>query len=108
MKPKLLEVSGEGRREAIKDRWRITTLVDHSIGMYISKINLMTDQAAYGKGSLITEYGKVLDVLESTIHAYEPVYQQQWNNLPDDFRSKMIQVRTGMKMSGKTLLMRCQ
>jgi len=45
---------------------------------------------AYGQVTLITETEKVMDVLENTIENYERSYIKQWNNLPQDFKSKMI------------------
>jgi transcriptional regulator len=45
---------------------------------------------AYGQGKIITETGKVMGVLEATIDNYETVYKQQWNNLPEAYKLKMI------------------
>lgn len=45
---------------------------------------------AYGNGKLITETDQMIAVLEATIDNYEIAYKQQWNSLPEDFKSKMI------------------
>lgn len=44
---------------------------------------------AYGKGKLIAESEKVAEILESTIDNYESAYRQQWDNFPEDYKSKM-------------------
>jgi transcriptional regulator len=43
----------------------------------------------YGKGKIIKEFKKVNQILESTIENYEIEYKQQWNKLPQDFKTKM-------------------
>lgn len=45
---------------------------------------------AYGQGKIINEFEKVYQILESTIENYEIEYKQQWNKLPQDFKTKMI------------------
>lgn len=45
---------------------------------------------AYGNGKLITETEQMIEVLEATIDTYEIAYKQQWNSLPEDFKSKMV------------------
>ncbi|OBX25140.1 PaiB family negative transcriptional regulator [Gelidibacter algens] len=45
---------------------------------------------AYGQGQLITEMENVSELLERTIDTYEIEYKQQWNKLPQDFRTKMM------------------
>ncbi len=45
---------------------------------------------AYGQGKLITLVDEVYGVLETTINNYETAYLQQWNALPKEFKSKMI------------------
>jgi len=45
---------------------------------------------AYGKGKLITEENAVMNVLQATIAAYEKDYRQQWDNLPETYKSKMM------------------
>ncbi|MDP2415034.1 FMN-binding negative transcriptional regulator [Daejeonella sp.] len=44
---------------------------------------------AYGKGTLITESEKVAEILEATIENYEPTYRKQWDNFPEEYKSKM-------------------
>jgi transcriptional regulator len=44
---------------------------------------------AYGSGQLVTNAKKVRAILESTIDNYETAYREQWNNLPEDYKSKM-------------------
>ena len=45
---------------------------------------------AYGKGTLIHDTAQAYELLEATINTYEPAYQAQWNNLPQDFKMKMV------------------
>jgi len=45
---------------------------------------------AYGQGTIITETGKVMELLEATIDQYDVSYQEQWNSLPEDYKLKMI------------------
>jgi len=45
---------------------------------------------AYGRGTLIHDTAQAHELLEATIHTFEPAYQTQWNNLPADFKMKMI------------------
>lgn len=45
---------------------------------------------AYGQGKVISEFEKVFQLLENTIENYEIEYKQQWNKLPQDFKTKMI------------------
>jgi transcriptional regulator len=44
---------------------------------------------AYGEGKIITETDKVFKILESTIDNYEIDYEQQWNNLPEEYKLEM-------------------
>ncbi|HRP54627.1 FMN-binding negative transcriptional regulator [Agriterribacter sp.] len=44
----------------------------------------------YGRGRLVTQTDKVIEILEATIGNYESAYMQQWNGLPDDYKLKMI------------------
>ena len=44
---------------------------------------------AYGKGKIITETERVYQLLEETIESYEIEYKQQWNKLPQNFKTKM-------------------
>jgi len=45
---------------------------------------------AYGQGKLIAETDKAFEVLEATIDNYEISYRQQWENLPKDYKLKML------------------
>ena len=45
---------------------------------------------AYGKANLIDGPEQVTAVLEKMIGFYEAQYMQQWNKLPADFKSKMM------------------
>ncbi len=44
---------------------------------------------ANGQGRLITEPGKVNELLENTIDNYDVSYRQQWNTLPENYKLKM-------------------
>ena len=44
---------------------------------------------AYGEGKLITETQKAFKVLEATIDNYETAYRQQWDNFPEEYKTKM-------------------
>jgi transcriptional regulator len=44
---------------------------------------------AYGKAKLIQEEHAVIEILERTINTYETEYMDQWNRLPDDYKTKM-------------------
>ncbi|QEC80243.1 FMN-binding negative transcriptional regulator [Mucilaginibacter ginsenosidivorax] len=45
---------------------------------------------AYGKASLLAEENETVELLAKMINNYEPGYLQQWNNLPGDYKQKMI------------------
>ena len=45
---------------------------------------------AYGEGKIINEFESVYQLMERTIENYEIEYKQQWDRLPHDFKSKMI------------------
>ncbi|MEX8548740.1 MAG: FMN-binding negative transcriptional regulator [Mucilaginibacter sp.] len=45
---------------------------------------------AYGQGKLILEIEKAFEVLEATIDNYESSYKQQWGNLPEDYKLKLV------------------
>ncbi len=45
---------------------------------------------AYGHANLITEENQTFDVLEATINNYEIGYKQQWDNLPQDYKVKLV------------------
>ena len=42
---------------------------------------------AYGKAYLLTKDEEVISLLENTIDNYEPFYRQQWDHLPEKYRS---------------------
>ena len=44
---------------------------------------------AYGRGELVTESEEVFEILERTIDNYESSYKQQWDRLPEEFRSRL-------------------
>ena len=45
---------------------------------------------AYGQATLIDNKAQVAELLEKMIGFYEAGYMQQWNNLPDDYKTKMM------------------
>jgi transcriptional regulator len=45
---------------------------------------------AYGKAALIDDKQEVANVLEKMIRFYEAAYLQQWNQLADDYKLKMM------------------
>ncbi|QNF35495.1 FMN-binding negative transcriptional regulator [Adhaeribacter swui] len=45
---------------------------------------------AYGQGRLITEQVKAFAALETMINTYEAAYQTQWQQLPPDFKTKLL------------------
>ena len=45
---------------------------------------------AYGRATLLDDTAQAYELLEATINTYDPAYQAQWNNLPQDFKQKMI------------------
>jgi transcriptional regulator len=53
---------------------------------------------AYGKGQLITRQEDVISLLESTIDNYEASYREQWNRLPEKYRSGQIMGIVGFKI----------
>jgi len=73
-----------------------------SPGHYEKELNVPTwnyiSIHAYGRAELIQEQDKVVDILESTIDNYEISYRQQWNNLPQEFKSKMIRGITAFEI----------
>lgn len=44
---------------------------------------------AYGQAKIITETEAVFQILEKTILTYEAAYQQQWQQLPEDYKLKL-------------------
>ncbi len=45
---------------------------------------------AYGKARIIEQEEKKAELLEHTIACYDAGYLQQWDHLPEQFKSKMI------------------
>jgi len=45
---------------------------------------------AYGQAKLITDERSTFEVLEATIENYEIGYKKQWNNLPNDYKLKLV------------------
>ena len=45
---------------------------------------------AYGQATLVTEQNQVLEILKNSIEYYDHSYKQQWDNLPEDYKSGMI------------------
>ena len=44
----------------------------------------------YGKCKLITREEEVLNILEQTINTYETTYQTQWQSLPQEYKTGMM------------------
>lgn len=44
----------------------------------------------YGKAEIIREENDIIQLLENTIDNYESSYRSQWNQLPQDFKEKML------------------
>ncbi len=44
---------------------------------------------AYGRGKIIAETELVSALLEDTVDTFEVGYSQQWNRLPEDYKTKM-------------------
>jgi len=45
---------------------------------------------AYGKARIIDDQDGQLLMMEKMITRYDPAYLNQWNNLPDEFKAKML------------------
>ena len=45
---------------------------------------------AYGKATIIDSRRQQLILMEKMISQYDTVYLDQWNNLPDEFKTKML------------------
>ncbi len=45
---------------------------------------------AYGKAALLPEGGETAGLLAKMINSYEVGYLQQWNNLPEDYKQRMM------------------
>ncbi|MBE7169339.1 MAG: FMN-binding negative transcriptional regulator [Williamsia sp.] len=53
---------------------------------------------AYGRGQLITEQEELALLLESTIDNYEASYQEQWNRLPEKYKTGLMMGIVGFKI----------
>lgn len=53
---------------------------------------------AYGKARLLNGEQAHLDLLERTINIYEADYLKQWQELPNDYKSKMIKGIVGFEI----------
>lgn len=53
---------------------------------------------AYGKAHMLETEDENLDLLKRTINNYEPEYYQQWEKLPQQFKSKMIKGIVGFEI----------
>lgn len=45
---------------------------------------------AYGQAKIITDMKKSFEALEQMISTYEPAYKPQWDGLPMDYKTKML------------------
>jgi len=65
-----------------------------SPGFYDSKLSVPTWNYiavhAYGVGEIITDQDKAFQTLETMIDSYEAAYKTQWEQLPADFKNKML------------------
>jgi len=61
---------------------------------YDSQLNVPTwnyvSVHAYGQGKIISETDAVFKVLEATINTYEQAYKLQWDQLPEDYKLKLL------------------
>ncbi|HWZ34576.1 MAG TPA: FMN-binding negative transcriptional regulator, partial [Mucilaginibacter sp.] len=53
---------------------------------------------AYGKATLIESAEEKTQLLEQTIRFYEDDYLKQWNDLPDDYKLKMMKGIVGFEI----------
>ncbi|MEB0249796.1 MULTISPECIES: FMN-binding negative transcriptional regulator [unclassified Mucilaginibacter] len=53
---------------------------------------------AYGKATIIEDKKDIAALLEKMIGFYEAGYRKQWDNLPDDYKSKMMNGITAFEM----------
>jgi len=44
----------------------------------------------YGQGKIMGEASQTLNILENTIAFFEPAYKEQWDILPEDYKTKMM------------------
>lgn len=45
---------------------------------------------AYGQGKIITDQSRAFEVLETMIDTYDVDYKKQWDQLPNDYKLKML------------------
>ncbi len=61
---------------------------------YDSRLNVPTwnyvSVHAYGQGKIISETEEVFKVLEATINTYEQAYKLQWDELPEEYKLKLL------------------
>jgi len=61
---------------------------------YDSRLNVPTwnyvSVHAYGQGKIISETEQVFKVLEATINTYEQAYKLQWDELPEEYKLKLL------------------
>jgi len=67
---------------------------------YISPSNYETEKVvptwnyiavhAYGQATILEDVDQKAELLKHTIEAFEPSYYQQWQSLPGEYRSRMI------------------
>lgn len=53
---------------------------------------------AYGEVKIVHETSQSFQILEEMIHSYESDYYAQWQQLPDDYKNKMVQGITAFEM----------
>ncbi len=53
---------------------------------------------AYGQAKIVDKFESVYNLMENTIENYEIEYKQQWNELPQDFKIKMINGIVGFEI----------
>ncbi|MBK8442123.1 MAG: FMN-binding negative transcriptional regulator [Sphingobacteriales bacterium] len=58
---------------------------------------------AYGQAKIITETEAVFQILEKTILTYEAAYQQQWQQLPEDYKLKLSKGIVAFEMTVNAL-----
>ena len=61
---------------------------------YDSRLNVPTwnyvSVHAYGQGKIISETEEIFKVLEATINTYEQAYKLQWDELPEEYKLKLL------------------
>jgi transcriptional regulator len=53
---------------------------------------------AYGKTELIESNKGIIDILERSMDFFEPVYKEQWKNLPEDYKQRLLKGVVGIKI----------